>query len=347
MTGSSFLAPTLALIGLLGLAADALATPLPTQAPHLVTRSLDSYWHERLSGGPPKDGIPSIDDPRFESVDQADRWLDGADRVIGLYHDGHARAYPQSVLVWHEIVNDELGDIRLAVTYCPLTGTAIGFERGDDELGVSGRLVNSNLILYNRATDTWWPQILAAGIHGPQKGEGLVEVRLIWTEWRRWKARHPETEVLSRRTGHARNYRRDPYGAYGPRRGYYADEGTLFPPLATSDRFPDKHEILGFRTADQAVAIDPAALARAGVMQISGTQADFLVVHDPELSTGWVFRAAPGGLPDADDLTDIRFNATGPVHPALDSLEPINAFEAMWFAWYAFYPGTEVIDGHD
>ncbi|MFU8833156.1 MAG: DUF3179 domain-containing protein, partial [Wenzhouxiangella sp.] len=286
-----------------------------------------------------------IDDPRFESADQAGRWLNDADQVIGVYRNGIARAYPQSILVWHEIVNDQFDDEAIAVTYCPLTGTALGFELGDDELGVSGRLINSNLIMYNRQTDTYWPQILAAGIEGPQKGRGLREIRVVWTDWAAWRSRHPETEVLSRRTGFARNYRRDPYGGYGPKSGYYAGGGTLFPVFERSDRFDEKYEIFGFRTTDQAVAIDPALLAAQGSVRIEAEGVDFLVIHDPVLTTGWVFRGRPGSLPDDTDLEDLTFTASGPRSAALEPLQTVNGFEAMWFAWTAFYPDTIVIDG--
>ena len=114
-----------------------------------------------LSGGPGKDGIPSVDSPKYWNVEDANDFLDDGDIVFGLVENGVARAYPQRILVWHEIVNDVVGGVGLAVTYCPLTGTAIAFERGQTEFGVSGRLVNSNLIMFDRDTDTWFPQVLA------------------------------------------------------------------------------------------------------------------------------------------------------------------------------------------
>lgn len=321
---------------------------IPAGSPASIHESLDRYWEESLSGGPPKDGIPSIDDPRFMSRQQADRWLDDNARVIGIYHAGEARAYPQSILVWHEIVNDKVGGKPIAVSYCPLTGTALGFERGEDELGVSGRLVNSNLIMYNRANDTYWPQILAAGIHGELKGEGLREIRVIWTDWKRWKTRYPETRVLSRRTGHARNYRRDPYGSYGPKSGYYASDDILFPVFSQSDQFPPKHVVFGFRTEHEAVAVDTAVLAEAGVLQYSGKQADFLIIHDAGLDTAWVYQGEHGMLPEKGSLlAELKFNENGPEAAALDRLEAVNGFEAMWFAWYAFYPDTAVVDALD
>jgi hypothetical protein len=333
----------LALVAL-GLAGVAIASPIPTGPPASVQAPLEKYWRDNLSGGPPKDGIPSIDEPRFESVDSANGWLDDQDRIIGIHRNGLTRAYPQKLLVWHEIVNDTLGDEGIAVTYCPLTGTALAFERGQDQLGVSGRLVNSNLILYNRSTDTYWPQILAAGIHGPQKGQGLKEVRVVWTDWASWRERHADTVVLSRRTGYARNYRRDPYGGYVPMSGYYAGGGTLFPVFASSERFSEKQEILGFRSADQAIAVVPEVLAAAGQLRVAGTHHDFLIIHDPGLGSGWVFRAESGQLPSTEDLGDIVFGRAGPASPALNRLDSVNAFEAMWFAWHAFYPDTLVVD---
>lgn len=330
------------------LAGSALATAAaaepPTTAPRLVPAPPDTYWSASLSGGPGKDGIPSIDEPRFVSADEADGWLDGEDRVIGVYLDGEARAYPQPLLVYHEIVNDTVGGENVSVTYCPLTGTGIGFLRGDTELGVSGRLVNSNLIMYDRATDSHWPQILGAAVEGPLEGRGLEEFRVFWTTWERWRERHSETRVLSRRTGHVRNYRRDPYGDYTPLSGYYAEgSSTMFPLLNESDRFPAKREVFGFRTREEAVAVDMAALRKTSHLVHKGKDGDYLALYDPGLDTAWIYRADAGSVPD--NLDDVAFTPAGPSGEALQGLEPVNGFEAMWFAWYAFYPDTIVLDG--
>ncbi len=312
----------------------------PTTEPAVVSASLTEYRRARQDGGPGKDGIPSIDRPRFGRAEAADGFLDDDDRVIGLYVDGVARAYPQRILVWHEIVNDTLGDQRISVTYCPLTGTSLGFERGDTEFGVSGKLVNSNLVMYDRATDTEYPQILAAGIDGELRGRGLTEVRLIWTTWGRWKQRHPDTEVLSTRTGSIRNYQRDPYGNYNPLEGYYeADSRRIFPVLNEDRRYPLKLEVLGFRDAHEAVAIEPATLREARVLVHEGPGGRYVIVHDPVLDTGWVYRGDVEVDPDS-----VTFDRDGPAFDGVDQLEPVNAFEAMWFAWAAFYPDTHVID---
>ncbi len=263
--------------------------------------------------------------------------------MVGLYRHGEARAYPQQILVWHEIVNDSIGDDQISVTYCPLTGTALGFDRGTTELGVSGKLINSNLVMYDRATDTEYPQILAAGIDGELTGRGLAELRLVWTTWGRWKARHPDTQVLTRQTGAMRNYHRDPYGSYREASGYYVEDSrTIFPVLNEDRRFPKKYEVLGFRDVHEAVAIDPKALRIARVLEHEGPGGRYLIIDDPELNTGWVFRT------DVDvRFEDVEFTRGGPVFDGVEEAEVVSAFSAMWFAWAAFYPFSVVIEHGD
>ena len=321
---------------------------LPTGSPLLHSHSLDTYWESSHSGGPGKDGIPSIDDPRFWSAAEGDRFLDDGDIVMGVYRNGEARAYPQRILVWHEIVNDTVGGDNLAVTYCPLTGTGMGFKRGETELGVSGRLVNSNMIMYDRESDSYWPQIPALAVHGPRKGQGLEEFRVFWTTWENWQDRHPETEVLSRRTGHARNYRRDPYGGYNPLDGYYEERSRpIMPTLEQSGHYPPKHKIFGFRTEDEAVAVNKPWLSDAGYAIHQGENGSYLILHDPGLETAWVYRGAEDDMPRSLNPDAIEFAPAGPKHEALEGLEEVNGFEAMWFAWHAFYPDTVILDGRN
>ncbi len=322
--------------------------PIPTGQTLLMEVRPEVYWRESISGGPGKDGIPSIDRPRFISAEKADEDLDEEDIVMGVYHRGKARAYPQSILVWHEIVNDTIAGTNIAVTYCPLTGTGMGFLRGDTELGVSGRLVNSNMLMYDRATDTHWPQIVATGVHGPLMGHSLEEIRVVWSTWQRWQDRHPNTDVLSERTGHARNYRRDPYGSYNPTGGYYAERSRpIMPVMNTPPRrsYPPKRVIFGFRTATEAVAVDKQVLAREGILRYQGEGHDFLIIHDADLDTAWVLRSNQGGLPREMNINDLHFTPDGPAGKALRGLTPVNGFEAFWFAWFAFYPNTVLVDG--
>jgi hypothetical protein len=320
-------------------AAEAGPAPYPTlSGGRLMPQTPDDYASAMMSGGPGKDGIPSIDRPKFWDAAGADDYLDDGDIVFGLVENGVARAYPQRILVWHEIVNDTIGGLGLAVTYCPLTGTAIAFERGGTEFGVSGRLVNSNLVMYDRDTDSWFPQVLAIAIRGPQTASALVERPMVWTTWQRWRAAHPDTEVLSTETGFARNYNRDPYGAYNPRSGYYApDSSTMFPLMNQDSRFPPKSVVLGARTGQAAVAVPLDKLRQAGRLELEAGGEVFTALHDPALDTGYVFT----GRTDAEAAID----GSGPRGVSWsdgDALQPVNGFEAMWFAWAAFYPETAV-----
>ena len=187
--------------------------------------------------------------------------------------------------------------------------------------------------------------MLGAGITGPSAGEGLRETRAVWTTWEDWRRRHPQSKVLSIETGHARNYRSDPYGSYNPLEGYYtADAPRLFPVLHEDDRYPPKHEIFGFRDGAQAVAVEPGFLAERGVLHHRGPGGDYVIIHDPGLDTAWVFRGATAASVDTDTVS---FGPQGPTFPGREALEPVHGFTAMWFAWVAFYPGTEVLDGSE
>lgn len=144
---------------------------------------LDVLAENVVSGGPGKDGIPAIDKPRF--VGAAEMELqDDDDPVFGLTYCGVVRAYPQLVLVWHEIVNDRIGAERISVTYCPLTGSAFGVRGGTEgrplTFGTTGQLVNSNLLMYDRQTDSEWPQLAGTTIRGPLRGRQLDMVPLVW-----------------------------------------------------------------------------------------------------------------------------------------------------------------------
>ena len=168
--------------------------------------------------------------PQFLPAAQA-RFLADEDVVFGLVWAGQVRAYPQLVLVWHEIVNDRLPDGPLSVTYCPLTGSVLGFRGVAPNgrpytFGTSGDLVDSNLLLYDRQIGSRWPQLLGQAILGPNRGRVPEQGPLECTRWGRWRVAHPGTRVLSTRTGFLRPYGRDPYGSsdYGPAHdlfGYY------------------------------------------------------------------------------------------------------------------------------
>jgi hypothetical protein len=284
------------------------ATSVPDERP-----TLEDLADAVASGGPGKDGIPPIDRPVFVPGGQVD-FLADDDPVFGLVYRGEARAYPQMVLVWHEIVNDTVAGKRVAVTYCPLTGTVIGFP-GESTFGTTGNLVNSNLLMYDRQTDSEWPQLLGTAIRGPRKGEHLRTVPLVWTSWKAWRTTHPDSHVLSTETGVLRQYGNDPYGSYPRRSGYYFKEGPHFPVWAYDDTIPPKDVVIGIRSGDATVAVhrDLVRRTRSVLVTVGGTPLN--VEWDAALDTA---RVAGAG-------------------------DTVDALDAMWFAWYAFHPDTEVL----
>jgi len=309
--------------------------PLPDD-----TSTLDRHV---ISGGVSQDGIPSIDDPAFVDAGEADDWLGDGEPVFGVSIDGDVRAYPQRVLVWHEIVNDVVGGGSVAVTYCPLTGTAQGFDRGDTTFGVSGRLLNSNLIMYDRAREDYWPQMLATSIRGDREGGHLEEFPVTWTSWERWHAAYPETRVLSEDTGYARNYDDDPYGTYDPAGGYYTSDSTIFEPYADVDEsvLHPKAVVLGARSADGAIAVEKEALADAGVLEGSVGDVPYVTVYEPSLDTGYVYRNPDGVEVSYDDGTAL---VDGDRHdPDGLPLDRVLRYDSFWFAWAGYYPDTELL----
>jgi hypothetical protein len=324
---------------------------------------LRAFAENIARGGPPRDGIPPIDKPRYEEVADADRWLQDDDVVFGLDYNGEVKAYPQLVLVWHEIVNDVLGGEPVSVTYCPLTGSAVGFRGRLSALdrtldfGTSGNLVNSNLLMYDRPTDSLWPQILGIAIDGPSKGEVLQELPVVWTSWGRWKASYPQSLVLSRDTGFFRSYGSDPYGSYRSPGGYYHTGGPFFPVMTSSDLFPAKEVVMGVKLGDDRLAIHKASLRAERVVNLTLAEAGLVALYDDALDTVRVYRSNPGGRRLEFELADgeVRDSSTGSIWTTTGraesgsmegtQLEYVNSWDVMWFAWYAFHPETDVHGG--
>jgi hypothetical protein len=269
--------------------------------------------NEIRSGGPGKDGIPALIDPEFVAADDAS-FLSGKDRVLGISHNGVVRAYPIKILNYHEIVNDLFGDDAVVVTFCPLCGSGMAFSSNirDARLlfGVSGLLYNSDVLMYDLQTQSLWSQLMSQAISGPLKGQRLSILPISHTSWREWKARYPETEVLSTKTGFRRNYRADPYPNYGRSGKIY------FPVNQSSKLYKRKMLVMGLEFDGQ-----------------------FKVYPFEELENGQARFA--------DEFQGISFevlfdekNKTARVLGA-DGLE-IPTTIAFWFAWYAFHPESEV-----
>ena len=264
-------------------------------------------------GCPAPDCIPSIDDPKFVAAPDADHVADN-DVVLALSWKGEYRAYPAKILDQHEIVNDVVAETPIAITYCPLCGSAVGVLREINgqttEFGVSGVLYNSDLVFYDRKTETLWDQIIAEGIVGPLTGEKLELVPITMTRWSQWKAAHPDTLVLSSELGTDRDYTQDYYAKYRQ------EEGLMFPVSTTSDVIRPKTVVYGFDMGEESVAFTESFLENA-----------------PE------HEYASGGR-----LYDITLAKDGSVtmqdKSSGDSLAAIRLF---WFAWYTFHPGTELV----
>lgn len=316
--------------------------PPPTTDTALSIPACPDELMDASRRGAAKDAIPSIDSPVYEHADQVGLRLDDGDIVFGYEHNGEAWAYPQYILVLHEIVNDTFGSDELSITYCPLTGTAQGFVRGDTTFGVSGLLINSNLVMYDRETDSYYPQILATGITGELVGQTLEEFNVIWTTWGQWREAHPDTNVLTEDTGYVRNYNRDPYGSYNPKGGYYASSNVVFGEFVSEPEglLPPKEVVIGTRTEAGAFAVHKEALAYHRVVDIELDGDPFAMVYDERLDTGYTYENTEGvTIEEADDgylVDDELYQADSLPLPSLVR------FDAMWFAWFGYYPTTKL-----
>lgn len=300
----------------LGLGAARAAGPEPTEFNGFDVSNASVPTQAIQRGGPPRDGIPAIDHPKFVRADQAR--LAGNDRVLGVTQNGQARAYPVRILNWHEVVNDRFADRAVVVTYCPLCGTGMAFDAearpGAAGFGVSGLLYNSDVLLYDRATQSLWSQILQTAISGPLKGTRLQSVPLTHTSWADWRRRYPATEVLSTDTGFARDYSRDPYA------GYDRVQRLMFDVQHRDERLPLKEWVLGIEVGGTYKAYPFSALART----VDG-RGDLL-----DSVAGRRLRIRY----DRSHGTAEAFDAQGRAWPGT---------MAFWFAWVAFHPRTEVL----
>ncbi|MFQ5950874.1 MAG: DUF3179 domain-containing protein [Candidatus Geothermarchaeales archaeon] len=305
-----------------------------------------------LSGGPGKDGIPSIDNPKFITVEETDRWLQEDDLVLGIYLNGVAKAYPHRIVVWHEIVNDFVGDTPVVVTYCPLCFTGAAFLRVLDgetvEFGVSGKLYNSDLVMYDRMTDTYWSQILGQAIVGELVDMKLERITLDTLKWSNWKSLHPDTLVLSQDTGHFRDYTRDPYA------GYYDSNAVMFPVDSEDNRLHNKAIVYGVEFEGQAKAYPEVEIEKAGLVNDDLADHSLLVLWDSDKEVVAIFERRVGDTVLTfelrngklfDQQTGSEWSFEGEAISGMytgTSLNRIISPPDFWFAWAAFNPGTEL-----
>ncbi len=237
---------------------------------------------EIVAGGPPKDGIPAIDRPQFVPVSGVGRWLDPREPVVAVELGDVAKAYPLQILIWHEIVNDEVGGVPVAVTFCPLCNTALAFDRRHDgrvlDFGTTGRLRHSDLVMYDRQTESWWQQATGEGIVGRFAGERLRFVPAPVVSWEAFRAAHPEGLVLSRETGHRRPYGRNPY------EGYDAPGGSPFPSFfrrPADDRLPAMERVVAIEVGTTSLAVPFGALAERRTVEASADGPPLVVFWAP------------------------------------------------------------------
>ncbi len=325
-------------------------------------------YDEILSGGPPRDGIPSIDNPTFVELDAATSWLADNEPVIALEINGEARAYPIQILTWHEIVNDSLGDIPVAVTFCPLCNSAITFDRRFQdqvfEFGTSGLLRNSDLIMYDRTTESLWQQFTGEGVVGELAGEMLTFIPSSLISFADFRDAYPEGTVLSQDTGFGRNYGQNPYAGY--------DDINQSPFLFDGDsdgRLRPMERVVTVSLAGADIAYPLTILTESGVIYDTQAGQDMVVflvlgtasalddrsiasgrdvgatgVFDPTVD-GQVLTFQRQDKTFVDDQTGSSWNIVG---QAIDGplagaqLTPIVHADHFWFSWAAFRPDTVI-----
>jgi len=304
------------------------------------------------SGGPPKDGIPSIDDPKFVKVSES-QFMSDSDIVVGLEINGEIKAYPLFIMVWHEIVNDKVGGVPVAVTYCPLCFTNQVFERIIDgqevEFGTSGKLYNSNLVMYDRLTDSYWSQALGISIAGELAGNELKRIPFDVISWIDWKNMYPNTLVMTTETGHLRAYSVDPYG------DYYKDPRIIFPVDNKDDRMHPKEIVLGFHENDVYKAFKQIDVESSNVINDKVDNKSFLIVSLFTGNARAFDRLVEGQVLTFDFIDDTIIDIetksiwnydgvaiSGSMEGTQLMREPFDP--GFWFEWVALHPNTEVYE---
>jgi hypothetical protein len=312
---------------------------------------------EVYDGGPGKDGIPAISDPKFISVGEVD-YLSDDDMVLGFMEEGEIRAYPHTILNWHEIVNDQVGEVYLSVTFCPLTGTGIGWDRDIDgeitTFGVSGLLYNTNLIPYDRLTDSHWSQIRGDCVEGELKRRQIDTYHLVETSWKTWKEMYPSSKVMSAETGYGRNYLVYPYA------GYTLDDDFLLFPVSHSDsRLPNKKRVHGIVISGSArvyqfsefgdqVIVKQDQFKGQDFVIVGNGKDNFIVSYHSDPGDGSVleFKAVQDQYPVV--MTDQECNGWDLFGLAVSGprkgtrLKPSGGFNGYWLAFAAFFPGAQI-----
>jgi len=349
--------------------------PPPSGAESQFTTDFSKHtvpYTDILSGGPPKDGIPAIDNPIFISVDEADQFLEDIEPVIFFKIGDEARAYPLQIMTWHEILNDVVDGNPVTVTFCPLCNTAIAFDRNFDgqvlDFGTTGRLRFSNLIMYDRQTETWWQQATGGGIAGEYAGQQLTFLPASIIGWGEFKGNFPEGQVLSRETGFQREYGRNPYAGYDN----INNSPFLFRGPETPGVLPAMARVLTVELNSDAVAYPYEVLQEQGAINDTVAESEIVIFWQPGTASaldasriaegqdvgagasfsrevdGQILTFSSDGEKITDDQTGSEWDVFGRAvsgELAGTQLEPIVSVNHFWFSWAAFKPETRVYQG--
>ena len=323
---------------------------------------------EVRSGGPPPDGIPSIDEPKFLRPDEVGFVAD-EEPVLALDVGGEARAYPVQVLIWHEIVNDTIAGIPVAVTYCPLCNSAVAYDRRLGErvlsFGTSGMLYNLALVMYDRQTESLWSHFTGEAVIGHLTGAQLDVYPMATVSWADWRDAHPHGLVLSRDTGYERDYGRNPYPGYDDvDSSPFLFEGEVDGRLAAMER------VVGIDHGGDAVAIRLGELDDEGVLEVEVGDTNLVAWVEPgtvsaldagsvaagrDVGATGVFEPVADGRRLSFERTDDGFvddetgrrwsilgeAVAGPLEGT--ALEPVAHLDTFWFAWASYQPDTGVV----
>lgn len=329
--------------------------PVPINQPD--TGSTTSFeWtipqNQVFDGGVGRDGIPSIDAPRFTDAQEI---LEIADweLVVAVKRGGTIKAYPHNILDWHEIVNDQIGGTNFALTYCPLTGTAIGWERGDGTFGVSGLLYNSNLIPYDRLTGSYWSQMLNESVRGLRVEEKIERISVVEVRWKNFKEAYPDAKVLTRNTGFDRDYDSYPYG------GYRGSADLLFPVARRDSRLFEKERVHGIQMSGINRVYDFSSFEETSFVYDQFDAEEVVVFGNREMGymasfhlpslEGELIRFSPIDQPTSKRFVSDQFGnlwsifgeaVEGPHMGTRLSATP--SYMGFFFAWAAFNPTLEI-----
>ena len=310
-----------------------------------------------LDGGPGKDGIPALENPENIAVNDID-YLSDDDLVLGFQSGNEFRAYPHKILDWHEIINDELNGGEVAITYCPLTGTGIAWGRElngqSTTFGVSGLLYNTNLIPYDRLTDSNWSQIRLNCVNGSLSGETIETFPLIETSWKTWKEMFPNSSVISTNTGFSRRYSVYPYGNYRT-----DNSNLLFPVTPKDERLPEKERVLGiiinnkvkayqFESFEGQTSIILDQFDGKNIVVVGNKDKNFIVAYENNFDNqSRTFTALNDGIHIMKDDKGNKYNLFGRITEGVDKdeqLASLTSFMGYWFSFGAFYSTIVIYD---